>query len=282
MMNVKTRTKSNIPEKNSIITKEDKIINVQKINERSKQTNPLSSSSKQFSINDQRQINDTDDMMDAIKNPTPSNISELTKTSTTTYEQSKPSTKSSKISHLLSQKEESNSITTRSRVENKDRSITNKQQPETSSIDFNNEQNVIPSSTYNLLSNQSISVPPKSRTASDILKRRSQSVSSSRKPSNVLSTISSSLPNSNQISHTSNPSTTESHLSRLTSKNATNSIRSENLTNQLSKTSASNKILTDSSAVLTKQKNFQRPELNTTDSTFNEYNSQPNNPNISA
>jgi hypothetical protein len=247
-MNVKTRTKSNIPEKNSIITKEDKIINVQQlpINEILNSDHHLSYS---VPIKEQQKINET---------------------------------KSSKISHLLSQKEESNSITSRSRVENKDRSITNKQQPETSSIHFNNEQNVIPSSTYNPLSNQSISVPPKSRTASDILKRRSQSVSSSRKPSNVLSIISSSLPNSNQISHTSNPSATESHLSQLTSKNATNSIRSENLSNQLSKTSVSNKILTDSSAVLTKQKNFQRPELNTTDSTFNEYNSQPNNPNISA
>jgi len=260
MMNVKTRTKSiNIPEKNPIVTKGDKTISAQqlpineilnsdhqlsypvlpkeqqKINERSKQITPLPSSSKQFSINDQKQmsqtkrINDTHDPTDKmvlIESPTSSNISELTKTSTTTYEQSKTSTKSSKISHVLSQKEESpiqsNSIITQSRVENKDRPITNKHQTETSSIPFQNEEKVNSSRTYNPLSNQSISVPPKSRTASDILKRRSQSVSSSRKPSNILSTISSSLPNSNKISHTSNPSATEFHLSQLTTK----SIRS--------------------------------------------------------
>jgi hypothetical protein len=279
MMNVKTRKDSNRFEKDrerilstqqlpvNQILNSDQHLNYS-IPIKSKQTSLLSSSSKQ--------INDTDnptDTMVVIESPTSSNISELTKASTATYEQSKTSNISSKTSQLPSQKEESydrtpiesNSLITRSRFENRDTSITNKQQTETSSTSFKNEQKIIASNTYNPLSNQSISVPPKSRTPSDIPKRRSQSGSSSRKPSNISSTIS--KDQSQQLIDISLPSPTESHLSPLTSKTTTNSFQPEN---QL------NKIPIDSSSISTKQKNFQRPQLNITDSTVTEYNSQPN------
>lgn len=275
MLNVKTRKNSNISENKQIITKEEKILTPQpssinqkrnssdqqpKINNLSKQTVLSSSGSKQISMNDQRQINDTDnptDMMVVIESHSPSNMSELSKPSTTSYQ---PSKIFSKTSYFPSQKGES--------YESKDISFTNKKLIETpSSSSYKNEHKII-------TSNQSISIPPTtSRTTNDIPKRRSQSVSSSRKSSNISKDQSSqqiiktSSPSvySNRISYTSNPSISESHLS-----------------NQLTKTSTSNKIPIETSSISPKQKNFQRPQVNITDSATTEYDSQPNIQNISA
>ncbi len=169
----------------------------------------------------------------------------------------------SKTSHLPSQKDEyhnqtpveSHTIITRSRIENRDPAFTNKSRTSTSS---KNDQKII----------TSISVPPKSRTPSDIPNRRSQSASSSRLPANISSPIS-----KDQSINISPSSATESHLSQLPSKTTTNSIRTENLI----ETSTSN-----SPSISIKQKNFQRPQPNISDSTFDEYHLQPNTQTISA
>jgi hypothetical protein len=145
-------------------------------------------------------------------------------------------------------------------------------------------------SSYNPSTNLTPSAPPQSRTSNDISKRRSQSATSSRTPSNVSSTIStdqshqlikSSLPStkSNQISYTKNPSTTDSHLSQLRLKTIINSTENETPSNQLTQISTANKLPPDSTL---KSTNVQRPQVNITDSTFNEYHLQPNTQNISS
>jgi hypothetical protein len=228
--------------------------------ERSKSITPVSSSSKQFSTADQKkisQINTMYDPTDAIENRIASNISELTKSSTTNIQQSKTSNLPS------DNREDYDRVPIRSRMKNRDTSLTNKQRIDTPSSSSKYEQK----STYNPLSEKPTSAPSQS---TNISKRRSQSatskISSTASIDQSQQLIKNSLPSmkSNQISYTQKPSTIDSHLS------------------QLRQTSTANNLPIDSTLISTKENNSQRPQVNITDSTFNEYHLQPNTQNISS
>ncbi|CAF2494121.1 unnamed protein product [Rotaria sp. Silwood2] len=281
----------------SLITKQ------YKIDDRSNRRNELHrssfpSSSKQAWTKDQRQtskikqknsIDNSGEKAVLIESSIPSNISEQsnsTKTSTTTFKQSKTSIISSNTSDILLQKTESNSINTnpminRLQIDNSNLISTNKQKIETKSIRSIPKKKAHKKvTTSNSLSNHSISilsksVPSYSRIQNDIPQRRSRSASSNR-INQVFNTKSSS--HSNQILHTLNPSITKSHFSRLTSNSTRDSTQIQSLSNQLSKLSTSSDLFSTSIKTYNKttKQNYFKPLQLTIDSNFNEYNLQTN------
>ncbi|CAF3483834.1 unnamed protein product [Rotaria sordida] len=287
------------------------------INDRSNKKNKFhrssfSSSSKQAGTEDQKQMsrikrknstNNPEKMLKLIESLTLSNTSEQsnsTKTSTTNFKQSKTSIISSNTFDILLQKTGShnkislesniismNTITNRSRIDNSNPILINKQNIETKSIRSTPKKTHKKVTTSNPLSNHSVSilsksVPLYSRIQNNISQRRSRSVSPSQILSNRINQVfnkkssnisSSSSSHSNQILHTSNPLITESYFSELTSNPTRNSTHIQSLSNQLSKLSTSNQT--------TKQNHFKQSQL-TSDPNFNEYNLKTNTHDVNA